>query len=397
MKIIEINTCNYGSTGKIMLQIAEKANQEGHKCWIAIPKGRHNKKSDYENTLWIGNRWAEDLHIILGRITGLQGCFSILATRKFLNELDKIKPDLIHLHNLHNSYINIPLLFDYIKKNNINVVWTLHDCWSFTGHCPHFLINKCHKWEKGCYKCPIYKEYPTSYVDHSKWMWKYKKKWFSGVKRMILVTPSKWLADLVEKSFLGEYPVKVINNGIDLDVFKPNLGIFREKTGLTAKRIILGVSFDWGYRKGLDVFCRLAEIIENDYTIVLVGTNDEVDKVLPPNIISIHRTENQKELAEIYSAADIFLNPTREDTYPTVNMEAIACGTPVLTFDSGGSSELILNDSCGEIIKTEDVFFIKEKIETMMKNKHYKCSDESKEFDKNKKIMQYIKTYEELL
>lgn len=397
MRIVEINTCNYGSTGKIMLQIAKTANQNDHKCWIAIPKGRHNKNSDYKDTIWIGNQFAEDFHIMMGRITGLQGCCSIIATRCFLKEIEKIRPDIIHIHNLHNSYINIPMLFNYIKKNNIKVVWTLHDCWAFTGHCPHFLVSKCNKWEKGCNKCPSYKEYPRSCVDHSKWMWKWKKKWFSGVKNMTIVTPSKWLAELVEKSFLREYPVKVINNGIDLKSFRPVPGYFKKKKGITDQKIILGVAFDWGYRKGLDIFCKLAENIGEEYKIVLVGTNEELDKSLPQNIISIHKTQNQQELAEIYSDADVFFNPTREDNYPTVNMEAIACGTPVLTFNTGGSPESILNDSCGSVINTEDICKIREAIDSIIKNKKVDCNKFAVAFNMDKKNLEYIRLYEEML
>lgn len=397
MKIVQINTCNYGSTGKIMLQIAKTANQNGHKCWLAIPKGRHNKTSDYKKTIWIGNQLAEDFHIMFGRITGLQGCGSIIATQCFLKEIEKIKPDVIHIHNLHNSYINIPMLFKYIKNNNIKVIWTLHDCWAFTGHCPHFLASECSKWEKGCNKCPVYKEYPSSCIDHSKWMWNWKKKWFSDVKNMTIVTPSKWLAGLVKKSFLGAYPVKVINNGIDLNIFKPTPKNFKRENSIVDKKVILGVAFDWGYRKGLDIFCKLAESIEEEYKIVLVGTNAELDKSLPKNIISIHKTQNQQKLAEIYSDADLFFNPTREDNYPTVNMEAIACGTPVLTFNTGGSPESILNDSCGRVINTEDICEIREAIDSIIKYKKVDCSEYASVFNMNKKNLEYIRLYEEML
>ena len=228
-------------------------------------------------------------------------------------------------------------------------------------------------------------------------MWKWKKKWFSGVKNMTIVTPSKWLAELVEKSFLREYPVKVINNGIDLKSFRPVPGYFKKKKGITDQKIILGVAFDWGYRKGLDIFCKLAENIGEEYKIVLVGTNEELDKSLPQNIISIHKTQNQQELAEIYSDADVFFNPTREDNYPTVNMEAIACGTPVLTFNTGGSPESILNDSCGSVINTEDICKIREAIDSIIKNKKVDCNKFAAAFNIDKKNLEYIRLYEEML
>ena len=247
------------------------------------------------------------------------------------------------------------MLFSYIKKHNVPTVWTLHDCWSFTGQCPYFTIVRCDKWKTGCHNCPQYKEYPASFYDNTKRMWKLKKKWFTGIGNMTIVTPSKWLAELAKESYLKEYPIEVINNGIDLDVFKPTPSNFRERYGIPAEtHIVLGVSFAWGYRKGLDCFVEMAEKLGEQYQIVLVGTDDEIDKNLPQNIISIHRTQNQKELAEIYSAADVFAMPTREENYPTVNMEAIACGTPVVTFNTGGSPEM-LNEKVDRVVPVDDV------------------------------------------
>lgn len=396
MKIVEINTCDYGSTGKIMKQIAYTAENNGHSCWIAIPKGRHNRHSDYEKTIWIGSQFSEDLHLLLGRITGLQGCFSIAATLSFLKKIEEIKPDIIHLHNLHNSYINLPLLFSFIRRNNIKVVWTLHDCWAFTGHCPYFTAKKCYKWKTGCYECPSYKEYPSSYVDRSKWMWRKKRDWFCSIKDMMIVTPSQWLENLVKESFLSNFPTRVINNGIDLTIFKKSPSDFRKINGLEDKIIILGVAFDWGYRKGLDIFIELSKVLDPQYQIVLVGTNDEIDKQLPENIISIHRTANQRELAELYSCADVLLNPTREDNYPTVNMESIACGTPVITFNTGGSPEMILNDECGRVLSSENIDDIIKAIKEVLCYQDTDCSKYAKHFDKDTKFNEYIKLYEEI-
>ena len=396
MKIVEINTCDYGSTGKIMKQIAYTAENNGHSCWIAIPKGRHNRHSDYEKTIWIGSQFSEDLHLLLGRITGLQGCFSIAATLSFLKKIEEIKPDIIHLHNLHNSYINLPLLFSFIRRNNIKVVWTLHDCWAFTGHCPCFTAKKCYKWKTGCYECPSYKEYPSSYVDRSKWMWRKKRDWFCSIKDMMIVTPSQWLENLVKESFLSNFPTRVINNGIDLTIFKKSPSDFRKINGLEDMIIILGVAFDWGYRKGLDIFIELSKVLDPQYQIVLVGTNDEIDKQLPENIISIHRTANQRELAELYSCADVLLNPTREDNYPTVNMESIACGTPVITFNTGGSPEMILNDECGLVLASESIDDIIKAIKEVLCYQDTDCSKYAKQFDKDTKFNEYIKLYEEI-
>lgn len=392
MKVIEINTCDYGSTGKIMIQIAEKIRQNGDECKVVVPVGRHNPWKNNKNYIRFGNRLSEDSHIILGYLTGYQGCFSVFSTKQLIQNLKEYNPDVIHLHNLHKCYINLPILFKYIKKYNIKTVWTLHDCWSFTGQCPHFTLSKCEKWKTGCYKCPSYREYPQSRVDKTKKMWNLKKKWFTGVKNMTIVTPSKWLADLVKQSFLKEYPVQVINNGIDLSIFKPTPSNFRQMYHLENKYILLGVAFGWGKRKGLDVFIKLARRLESKYQIVLVGTDDSVDKLLPESIISIHRTQNQTELAEIYSAADLFINPTREENYPTVNMESIASGTPIITFNTGGSPE-ILDEKTGVVVECDDIDEMERQIIRICTEKVFKkedCLKRAQSFDKNFRFNEYV-------
>ena len=318
-----------------------------------------------------------------------------------MKKIDEFKPDIIHLHNLHDSYINLSMLFSYIKKHNVPAVWTLHDCWSFTGQCPHFTIVKCDKWKVGCHNCPQYKEYPASLYDNTKKMWQLKKKWFTGVKNMTIVTPSEWLAGLARESYLKQYPIEVINNGIDLNAFKPTHSNFREQYGIPGdKYIVLGVSFGWGYRKGLDCFVEMAEKLGERYQIVLVGTDNEIDKNLPQSIISIHRTQNQKELAEIYSAADVFAMPTREENYPTVNMEAIACGTPVVTFRTGGSPEM-LDDKTGIVVEANNIEATEKAIKDICEKK--RCNDEdyivaySKKFNMQKKFTDYIELYATVL
>ncbi len=395
MKVLQINSVLYGSTGRIMLQIYELAQKNDINAYIAVPNGRHNKKQNKSNYLWIGNRFSEDLHLILSRLTGYNGYFSKGATRRFLKKIDEINPDIIHMHNLHNSYINLKELFRYIKKKNIRVVWSLHDCWSFTGKCPHFVMANCEMWKTGCYSCPQYRSYPQAFIDKSKQMYIQKKELFTGVKNLTIITPSKWLAGLVKQSFLKDYEVKVINNGIDLDVFSPTESKFRERYSLDNKKIILGVAFGWGRRKGLDIFIELSKRLNDDYRIVLVGTDDAVDLQLPENIISIHRTQNQKELAEIYSTADVFVNPTREDTYPTVNMESIACGTPIVTFNTGGSPE-ILDEKTGIVVDVDDIDALEKAIiEVTTTDKFTKeaCIERAKAFKKEDKFKEYIDLY----
>lgn len=392
MRLVEINTVHYGSTGKIMLQIKKKAISAGFdcvsfsKCWKKI--------CQIDSHIFIGTRFENIISRIIIPITTVDGLGVFFQTKRLIKKLKKIKPDVIHLHNLHGFYINCKLLFNYIKKSNCRVVWTLHDCWTFTGHCPHFTMIKCDKWKTKCYQCPQYKEYPKTFFDRSRKMYLKKKEWFTGVKDLTIVTPSEWLAGLVKQSFLKDYPVKVINNGIDLSIFKPTQSDFRKKYNCENKFIVLGVAFGWGKRKGLDVFVELSKRLNERFQIVLVGTDDKVDKILPNNIISIHRTNNQIELAEIYSVADVFVNPTREENYPTVNMESIACGTPVITFNTGGSPE-ILNDECGIVVNKEDIVGIESAILEMLKNpiSQEKCLEHAKSFDQQERIKEYIELF----
>ncbi len=395
MKIVSINLGNFGSTGLIMKSVSEMAQKSGHKVMIAYPETSKNLPVGEKDTIICSN-FERRVNEKLAYETGYRGIHGWFSTRRFLKKLDRYSPDVIHLHNLHNNYINLELLFKYIKKHNIRTIWTLHDCWAFTGQCPHFTMVKCDKWITGCYDCPSYHEYPRSKIDRTKEMWELKKKWFTGVQNMTIVTPSQWLADLVRESFLAEYPVKVIHNGIDLSVFKPTENDFREKYGLQKKKIILGVSFDWGVKKGLDVFVELAARLDHEkYQIVLVGTDGNIDKQLPENIISIHRTQNQKELAEIYSAADLFVNPTREEVLGLVNIEANACGTPVITFRSGGSPECI-DETSGMTVPCDDVDALYEKIESICCSKQFseeQCRTRAKNFDAESTYQEYMVVY----
>lgn len=399
MRVAEINSCNFGSTGKIMLEVVKVAVKYGHMAVVCYPKSRTNVIMQKKSDIVIGSRLSRNLHLMLARVTGLNGCFSYVSTLIFLKKLYKFKPNILHLHNLHNCYINLPMLFSFIKKEHVHVVWTLHDCWAFTGHCPHFTKVKCDKWKTGCFDCPQYKEYPQSLIDNSKFMWKFKRNWFVGIENMTIVTPSEWLADLVKESYLKDYPVKVINNGIDLSIFKPTESDFRTKFKIpTDKYILLGVAFGWGKRKGLDVFIELANRLGTDkYQIVLIGTDENVDKLLPPSIISIHRTQNQKELAKIYTVVDLFVNPTREENYPTVNMEALACGTPVLTFETGGSPEII-DATCGSVVSCDDIDTLEDEICRICETKPYSmdaCLERAKSFDINERFEEYVELYEE--
>ena len=402
MRIVEINMVANGSTGKIMFGIAECARAQGHEvqtfsAHISTFKIKFTKPKIAGHNVF-GNRISSLLHFTLGKVFARNGFYSKFATRKLIKQIKKFNPDVLQLHNLHAFCINFPVLFKYIKKYDIKTFWTLHDCWTFTGHCAYFDMVGCEKWKTGCNNCSICRDYPKVYWDNSKAMYKKKKQIFTGVKQMTLITPSEWLAGLVKQSFLKDYPVKVINNGIDLNIFKPTGSDFRQKYNCEEKFIVLGVAFGWGKRKGLDVFIELSKRLGKEYQIVLVGTNDTLDKDLPDNIISIHKTENQIELAQIYSAADVFVNPTREENYPTVNMESLACGTPVITFNTGGSPEIIDN-TCGIVVDKNDVDALENKIIAVREGNLFNKEDillRAKRFDMKDRYQEYIDLYQNL-
>lgn len=398
MKLLEINSVNYGSTGKIMYSLADIMIDNGHSVLCAT--GFTWNKSNHRSGVLIGSLFSKTIHMVLSSIFGKHGCYSKRATKKLIDIINDFSPDIIHLHNIHGWYLNIQLLFQHIKTKSIPVIWTLHDCWAFTGGCAHFTYVKCDKWKMSCSNCKNLSEYPIkSRKDKTHDMFDLKKSLFKEVKNMTIVTPSQWLANLVKQSFLREYPVRVINNGINLEIFKPTPSKLRYKYGLIGKKIILGVSFGWGNRKGLDVFIELSKIFSNDYQIVLVGTDENTDKLIPDNIISIHRTNSQQELAEFYTAADVFVNPTREENYPTVNMEALACGTPVVTFRTGGSPE-ILDETCGAVVDYNDLDSLSKEIKRICEINPYSedaCVNRAKNFDMHMRFIEYINLYEEML
>lgn len=377
-----------------MRNIANTARRHGHEVYTACAGNLYQRRlpSDCpEYHIYIGGILENKLHKTLGTVLGKGGTYSHWGTYWFLKKLDKIQPDIIHIHNLHSNYIHIGMLFRYIKRHNIKVIWTLHDCWSFTGHCPHFVIAQCDKWKSQCFECPQYKEYPESLRDDSRQMYIRKKTWFTGVRDMLIATPSLWLKYLVQESFLKEYPVELIYNGIDLKTFDFSPSNFREKHGLGKKHVILGVAFGWGYKKGLDVFVELSGRLSEDFGIVLVGINKEVKAILPENIITVDFTNSKEELAEIYSAADVFVNPTREEVFGLVNIEALACGTPVITYRAGGTPET-LDETCGFITERNSVDEVEKILNRFPWGKIDKdrCREWAEQFDEKKMYQGYM-------
>ncbi|NLV90533.1 MAG: glycosyltransferase [Tenericutes bacterium] len=390
-KLVQINIVCNGSTGRIMCDIAKKAEKEGFQSYIFYGRGNPSKEL---NCTRIGNNLSVYFHVFLTRFFNKHGHGSYFATKKLVRELKKITPDIIHLHNIHGYYINLKILFNYLKyEYKGKIIWTLHDCWSFTGHCTHFTIVECNKWQGKCYKCPQVTTYPKAFlIDTSKKEFQTKKKLFTGLNNLTIITPSKWLADLVKKSFLNEYKIEVINNGVDLNIFKPTCDerIYKKYNIPKNKKIILGVANIWGERKGLNDFIELSKIINNEYKIVLVGVNAVDKKKIPANIICVNRTDNAIELAKFYSAAYCYVNPTYEDNYPTTNIEAISCGTYVISYDTGGCKEQITNNN-GLIIQNRNEKSLAKAIYNFKKTKVK--SPNFTIFSKEKKYDEYIKLY----
>lgn len=396
LRILQINSvCGVGSTGKIAVDIANVLKANGHDCLVCYGRGIAKGNVD---SYKIGNSLSNKIHGIKTRLTDKHGLGSKKCTKKLIKKIIEYSPDVVQLHNLHGYYINYELLFEFLKQYNKPVVWTLHDCWAFTGHCSCFDYACCTKWQNLCEKCPQKKEYPVSLlVDNSKSNFRRKQKSFTKIEKMIIITPSNWLNNLVGQSFLGKYETKTINNGIDLNVFKLIENDFRKNNKMEDVKIILGVADIWSEKKGFKDFILLSKMLGENEKIVLVGLDNRQMLDLPINVIGIKRTENQTELAKIYYAADVFVNPTYEDNFPTTNLEALACGTPVITYHTGGSVESI-SPNCGAIVEKGDINELYSKIKAINKSeKSIKlCIEKSELYDKNERFLDYIKVYESL-
>jgi len=395
MKVLIINSdCGYGSTGRISVDLYKTIVESGNDACIAYGRDCTDKTVE---SIRIGSKLDVYGHVLKTRLFDLQGFGSKLATKKFIKKCKEYQPDIIHLHNIHGSYINIDLLFTYIKEMNIPVIWTLHDCWAFTGHCAYYTYVRCDKWKNQCHNCTQNKLYPASiFRDNSNINFLLKKEIFTGVKNLKITTVSNWLKGEVMQSFLNNYDIKVIPNGIDLNIFKPTSSDFRQNFKLENKMLLLGVASIWHDRKGLWLFNELADKLDDSFKIVLVGVTKKQEAKLSKKILIINRTNNLMELAEIYSAADIFLNPSIEETFGLVSLEALACGTPVITNKYSANPELI-NDKCGIIVEdiTTQLF-----IEAINQLKMYpinqeECLNKARQYNKKDCYQVYLDLYSE--
>lgn len=350
MRYLFINSV-YGvrSTGRLIAAQCRDLKARGHVC--AVGYGRQAIADGQAELIRIGSAPGQLLHAGLSRIADCQGRLSRGATRRFLQEADAFAPDVIWMHNLHGYYLQYEELFAWLKERpQIRKYWTLHDCWAFTGHCAYFTWAGCDRWKQGCGHCPQKRAYPAAYgPDRSADNFRRKKQAFRDVENLTVITPSRWLAGLARQSILDQYPVRVVPNEIDRTVFRPTAGDFRARMGLEDKKVVLGVAVGWEETKGLPDVLRLRKALDDSYVIVLVGATDRQIRSFPQGIIGLPRVSSQKKLAALYTAADVLINPTHQDNYPTVNLEARACGTPVVTYNVGGSPE-----SAGNIYIAEE-------------------------------------------
>lgn len=401
MRLLQINiTANWGSHGRIAEGIGRVAIGHGWESHIAY--GRWMRPG--ESRLYhIGNIWDERLHGAASRLRDCHGLCSRAATRRLTEYIDRVRPDIIHLHNIHGYYLHYPLLFSYLRERGTPVVWTLHDCWPLTGHCAHFMGAGCDRWRTGCHHCPQLSAYPRSlWLDRSRRNWLLKRDAFGSLGNVTLVPVSHWLEGVVGQSFLAGKPTRTIYNGIDTDVFRPcggDPGALRSRYGVReGQRVILGVASNW-YRKGLDDFARLRPLLpEERYAIIVVGATERERRSLPPGITALPRTDSVEQLAALYALADVYLNPTWEDSFPTTNLEALASGTPVVTYQTGGSPEAV-DGQTGAVVERGDIRAAAAEVERL-------CGEDCGEacraravahFDRRERYEEYFRLYNTLL
>lgn len=389
--LLQINvTSNWGSTGKIAEQIGQCTMRHGWESYVAYGR-MHNPSQN--KTIRIGSMTDVYLHYAEQRIFDNEGLASRRATSSFLSVIDDIKPDIVHLHVIHDHYLNYRLLFKYLTEKKIPVVWTFHDCWAFTGHCFHFVTKKCERWKTECHDCPLLHEYPNTFTDRSRKNFQLKKSLFASHPNLSIVACSDWIRDFVAQSFLKESKISVIKNGIDLNIFKPI------KTNHYEKFRILAVSSVWNKQKGFDDILNLRNSLDDSYEIIIVGLNKSQKENLPNGIIGIERTNNVQELVELYSSSNVLINPTYADTFPTVNLEALACGTPVITYRTGGSPEAV-DSKTGIVVEQGDVEALASAIRKMKENPLSSNDCRAKavsEFDKNICFEKYIQLYNDII
>lgn len=391
--LLQINvTANWGSTGKIAEQIGLCAQANGWESYIAYGRWCNPSKS---HLIKIGNKLDMYMHYAEQRILDNEGLCSRGATKRLIKLISEIRPDVVQLHNIHDHYLNYRLLFEYLNKTEIKVVWTMHDCWAFTGHCSHFITKGCERWKTDCFDCPLQREYPKTLFDRSKKNFTMKKNLFGANNNLTIIACSEWIANFVRQSFLKNKSIRVINNGVDLNVFKNSASLCTNKKYFQ----VLAVSNVWNKDKGFDDILNLRKILSSEYEMTIVGVTKQQLNSLPQGLVGIERTQNVQELVALYSKADVFINPTYADNFPTVNLEALACGTPVITYRTGGSPEAI-DERTGVVVEQGDVNGLVEAIYRMKEDplSSADCRKRAEDyFEKDKCFEKYIELYNSLI
>ena len=390
---------NWGSTGKIAEGIGELAISNGWNVYIA--HGARYKNPTILTSIQVSNCVEEALHYFDSALFDAQGLGSKYATKKFIKKLDAIHPDLVHIHNIHGCFINYPLLFQYLKENDIPVVWTLHDCWAMTGHCVHFERTHCERWKTQCGHCPQIHDFPASYLfDRSGRNHALKKELFTALNRMRITTVSTWLENVASQSYLKKFPIDTVPNGIDTSLFVKTEGHIRDKFQIGDKKLLIAVAYGFEGRKGINDYVALSKVLPSDYQLLLVGANDKDRRMLPDNVIAIGRTRGIAELAAYYSTADVLLSLSYEETFGLTIIEAMACGTPAIVYDNTAQPELITPET-GRVVPTGNISLLKDTIIAMCSIRKSEfssaCRKRAEQFDERMTYKKYLDIYAEML
>jgi len=394
MKILQINSVyGYGSTGRIVESIHKTCIKKGIDSYVIFSRlgainSTEQEVEETDNIIRVYNDKEFKEHVLKAVLLDKHGLYSNKSTYVIIDKIKEINPDIIHLHNIHGFYLNYEILFDFLKKFNKKIIWTLHDCWAFTGYCSHYEYNECNEWKTGCLNCKYSNVYPYRLLSNSKDNYIRKSKVFNSVDDITIITPSFWLKQQIRNSFLKGKVCKVITNGLSSEKFKFTKTNILEKYGIFNKKIILAVSSIWTKQKGFDEYLKLAKLINEDWKIVMVGLSKKQIKKLPKNIIGIERTNSIEDLIELYSAATVFVNLTLEETFSLVNIEAQSCSLPVITYNTGGSPETVLNKE--NIVDKYDL----NKVIELLNNRSFN----KKRYNiKNTMIQNYIELYYEVI
>ena len=401
MKVLQIETIYSGSgISGMVLSLTEALTAHGDECKFAFGRKRIPVKScHFDKVFYVGDRMGVYCHYVLSRLFDRAGFYSSRGTKKLIRFIEEYKPDIIHLHSLLGYYINVKMLFEYLSRSGIPVVWTHHDCWAFTGRCIHFITADCEKWRTVCHDCPLLSEYPKSILaDNSERNYKEKRSLFNSLEKMVSVAPSSWLASYLKESFLSSYPVKVIPNGIDRGVFTPTDSGIKKEMGISEKILLLAVASTWAETKGLDCLFETYRLMDKKrFALAVIGLSEKQIKNAPQGVIAMKRTNDVHQLVRWYSAADLFLNPTAADNFPTVNIEALSCGTPVVTFNTGGAGEMVGN--CGMVVDDKTPSGLYQAVLELCKKlpSREECVRQAEKYDKDVMTSRYIKLYEDIL